>query len=66
MDLKKSEKPNDMDDRLKNWYESVINRWSRIIYDQGPLGIILVPLQERYGPGRKIRELEEFEKEDEM
>lgn len=66
MDLKKSEKPNDMDDRLKNWYESVINRWSRIIYDQGPLSIILVPLQERYGPGRKIRELEEFEKEDEM
>ncbi|KAI5952999.1 hypothetical protein CANMA_005024 [Candida margitis] len=65
-DLKKYEKPDDMDDRLKDWYESVINRWSKIIYDQGPLGIILVPLQERYGPGRKIRELEEFEKEDEL
>lgn len=55
-----------MEGKLKDWYESVINRWSRIIYDQGPLGIILVPLQERYGPAKKIRELEEIEKEDEL
>ncbi|KAG5421829.1 hypothetical protein I9W82_000922 [Candida metapsilosis] len=65
-DLKRVEKSDEMDDKLKEWYESVINRWSRIIYDQGPLGIILVPLQERYGPAKKIRELEEIEKEDEL
>lgn len=64
--LKKFEKSDDMEGKLKDWYESVINRWSRIIYDQGPLGIILVPLQERYGPAKKIRELEEIEKEDEL
>ncbi|KAI5967037.1 hypothetical protein KGF57_000465 [Candida theae] len=65
-DLKGSKMADDMDDKLNNWYEAVINRWSRIMYDQGPLGIILVPLQERYGPAKKIRELEEIEKEDEL
>ncbi|KAI5953371.1 hypothetical protein KGF54_002742 [Candida jiufengensis] len=54
------------DNGTSDWYESIVRKWSTIIYDQGPLGIILKPLQERYGPGQKSRELEEIEKEDEV
>lgn len=47
-----------------SWYDSVINRFSKIIYNKGPLGIIEKPLTERFGKPQPIPEIEEFEDED--
>ncbi|CAN3355575.1 hypothetical protein DICA1_B03004 [Diutina catenulata] len=47
------------------WYESFINRWSRIIWSKGPLGIIEKPLTERFGKPQPLPEIEEIEGEDE-
>ena len=52
----------DTDD--KGWYENFINRWSRIIWSKGPLGIIEKPLLERFGQPQPLPELEEIEPED--
>ncbi|CAK9438528.1 uncharacterized protein LODBEIA_P27520 [Lodderomyces beijingensis] len=52
-------------DGFDAWYDALIKRWSGVLYDQGPLGIIVKPLSERFGPEQRIRPLEEFEKEDE-
>ena len=48
------------------WYDRLIVRWSGVLYDQGPIGIITKPLRENFGPGIRIRDLEEFEGEDEL
>lgn len=48
-----------------SWYDSVINRFCKIIYNKGPLGIIEKSLSERFGRPKPIPEIEEFEEEDE-
>ncbi|KAG2732268.1 hypothetical protein G9P44_004685 [Scheffersomyces stipitis] len=48
----------------QGWYDSVINRFSKIIYNRGPLGIIEKPLLERFGSPKRLPEIEEFEEED--
>lgn len=50
----------------KGWYENFINRWSRIIWAKGPLGIIEKPLLERFGQPQPLPELEEIEPEDDV
>lgn len=47
------------------WYDSVINRFSKIIYYKGPLGILEKALKERFGRPERIPEIEEIEDEDE-
>lgn len=47
-----------------SWYDSVVNRFSKIIYYRGPLGILEKALKERFGPPEKLPELEEHEDED--
>lgn len=47
------------------WYDSVIARFSKIIYHQGPLAIIEKSLGERFGLPKRVLEIEEFEEEDE-
>ncbi|KAI5960329.1 uncharacterized protein KGF55_004621 [Candida pseudojiufengensis] len=66
-DVKKFVATGKVDSNASNeWYDNVVRTWSKIIYDQGPLGIILKPLQERYGKVKPSRELEDIEKEDEL
>lgn len=48
-----------------SWYNSLINRWSKIIYSRGPLGILEKALKERFGPPERIPDIEEYEEEDE-
>ncbi|GEQ70098.1 hypothetical protein JCM33374_g3774 [Metschnikowia sp. JCM 33374] len=48
-----------------SWYTSVIQRFTKVIYYRGPLGIIEKVLKERFGPAQPLPELEEFEDEDE-
>lgn len=48
-----------------SWYDATINRFCRIIYNQGPLGVLSKGVSERFGPSKRIPELEEFEDEDE-
>ncbi|ODV80373.1 uncharacterized protein CANTADRAFT_25965 [Suhomyces tanzawaensis NRRL Y-17324] len=47
------------------WYDSIISRFSKIMYHKGPLGIIEKPLTERYGRPTRVPEIEEIEDEDE-
>ncbi|RLV88619.1 hypothetical protein JA9_004023 [Meyerozyma sp. JA9] len=47
-----------------SWYDSVIARFSKIIYRSGPLAIIEKSLSERFGSPKRVLELEEFEDED--
>lgn len=47
-----------------SWYDNVINRFCKIIYNKGPLGIIEKSLSERFGSPQPILEIEEFEDED--
>lgn len=47
-----------------SWYDSVINRFTRIIYYKGPLGILEKALKERFGRPEKLPEIEEYEDED--
>lgn len=46
------------------WYDGFINRFSRIMWHKGPLGIIEKPLLERFGPPQPLPHLEEIEGED--
>ncbi|CAI5757560.1 unnamed protein product [Candida verbasci] len=50
-------------DLRKSFYDEMISKWSKIIYELGPIGIITKPLSERYGPKQRIKELEEIENE---
>ncbi|KAK6462165.1 hypothetical protein DFJ63DRAFT_144361 [Scheffersomyces coipomensis] len=50
--------------KAHDWYFSLINRFSRIIYHRGPLGVIEKPLLERFGGAVKLPEIEEIEEED--
>ncbi|KAG7191540.1 uncharacterized protein KQ657_003045 [Scheffersomyces spartinae] len=47
-----------------SWYDSVIKRFSKIIYHKGPLGIIEKSLSERFGNPQRVLEIEEIEDED--
>lgn len=47
-----------------SWYDSVIKRFSKIIYHKGPLGIIEKSLSERFGSPQRVLEIEEIEEED--
>ncbi|OBA21632.1 hypothetical protein METBIDRAFT_41305 [Metschnikowia bicuspidata var. bicuspidata NRRL YB-4993] len=47
-----------------SWYTSVIQKFTKVIYYKGPLGIIEKGLKERFGPEQPLPELEEFEEED--
>ncbi|KAK6204934.1 uncharacterized protein RJT21DRAFT_117413 [Scheffersomyces amazonensis] len=61
----KQELTNFVDTRLvDDWYFNLVNRFSRIIYHRGPLGIIEKPLLERFGAPNKLPEIEEMEDED--
>jgi hypothetical protein len=46
------------------WYDSVVNRFSKIIYNKGPLGILEKPISERFGRPQPVPNIEEFEEED--
>lgn len=48
-----------------SWYDSVIHRFSKIIYHKGPLGILEKALKERFGRPERIPDIEEYEDEDE-
>lgn len=47
-----------------SWYDSVVNRFSKIIYYRGPLGVLEKAIKERFGPPVRVPELEEHEDED--
>lgn len=47
-----------------SWYDNIVNRFCKIIYNKGPLGIIEKSLSERFGSPQPILEIEEFEDED--
>lgn len=47
-----------------SWYDSVINRFTKIIYYKGPLGILEKALKERFGRPERIPDIEEYEDED--
>lgn len=47
-----------------SWYDSVVQRFTKIIYYKGPLGVLEKALKERFGPPEKTPELEEHEDED--
>lgn len=47
-----------------SWYDRLINRFCKIIYHKGPLGILEKGLSERFGQPQRILEIEEFEDED--
>lgn len=47
-----------------SWYDSVVNRFTKIIYHKGPLGILEKALKERFGPPERVPEIEEHEDED--
>lgn len=47
-----------------SWYDSVIERFSNIIYQKGPLGIIEKALSERFGSPKRVPLIEEYEEED--
>lgn len=48
-----------------SWYDKVVNRFCKIIYHKGPLGVLEKALLERFGPNKRLLEIEEFEHEDE-
>lgn len=48
-----------------SWYDSVIHRFSKIIFYRGPLGILEKALKERFGRPERIPDIEEYEDEDE-
>ncbi|EEQ39450.1 hypothetical protein EJF18_40375 [Clavispora lusitaniae] len=48
-----------------SWYDSVVNRFTKIIYYKGPLGILEKALKERFGQPERIPDIEEYEDEDE-
>lgn len=47
------------------WYDSLIKRFTKIIYYRGPLGVIEKAIKERFGPGQYLPDIEEYEDEDE-
>lgn len=47
-----------------DWYDNFIKRFSKIMYQRGPLGIIEKPLRERFGKPEPLPELEQMEEED--
>lgn len=47
------------------WYDRTVNRFSKIIFNRGPLGVVEKSLLERIGRPKRIPEIEEFEDEDE-
>lgn len=47
-----------------SWYDNTINRFCKIIYNKGPLGVIEKSLSERFGSPQRLLEIEEFEDED--
>ncbi|EGV66704.1 hypothetical protein PSN45_002676 [Yamadazyma tenuis] len=52
------------DSNESSWYDNLVGRFCRIIYNKGPLGVIEKALVERFGPPRRLLEIEEFEDED--
>lgn len=48
-----------------SWYDSVVNRFTKIIFYKGPLGILEKAIKERFGRPERIPEIEEYEDEDE-
>ncbi|CAH2354802.1 hypothetical protein CLIB1423_19S00628 [[Candida] railenensis] len=48
----------------RNWHDETLARFSRIIYNRGPLGIIEKALTERYGSAKPIANLEEYDELD--
>lgn len=48
-----------------SWYDSVVRRFTKIIYYKGPLGILEKALKERFGSTQVIPEIEQYENEDE-
>lgn len=52
------------DESTRSWYDSVVNRFCKIIYWKGPLGILEKGLTERFGRPTRVPEIEEFEQED--
>lgn len=53
------------DDLDLSWYESMIRRFTKIIYYKGPLGVIEKALSERFGSPQRLPDIEEYEGEDE-
>lgn len=47
-----------------SWYDSVVNRFTKIIYYRGPLGVLEKALKERFGQPQRLPEIEEYEEED--
>lgn len=47
----------------KLWYASTLARFSNIIYNMGPLGIIVKPLGERFAAPQRLEELHEYDTE---
>ncbi|CUM63085.1 uncharacterized protein PRCAT00000650001 [Priceomyces carsonii] len=47
-----------------SWYDSIVDRFSRIIYSRGPLGIIEKPLLERFGRPTPLPQIQDFDLED--
>lgn len=64
MKLKRGLMTYDVSTPSDTWYNNFINRCSKIIYNRGPLGLIEKPLLERFGPPKRVPEIEEFEEED--
>lgn len=46
------------------WYEHLIKKITKIMYNKGPLGVIEKALTERIGPPKPVPDIEEFEEED--
>ena len=47
------------------WYDSLVQRFTKIIYYKGPLGVIEKALKERVGMPLRVPDIEEYEDEDE-
>lgn len=48
-----------------SWYDSVVHRFTQIIYYRGPLGVIEKALKERFGAPQRVPDIEEHEDENE-
>lgn len=46
------------------WYEHLIKKITKIMYNKGPLGVIEKALAERVGPPKPVPDIEHFEEED--
>ncbi|CAK7901391.1 hypothetical protein CAAN1_06S03928 [[Candida] anglica] len=48
----------------QSWHDTTLARFSKIIYNKGPLGILEKAINERYGAPKPVPNLEEFEELD--